>query len=164
MANKLKMLTELFRELGAPDPEGWARSQINEGIPQLARFLFLRQAWKCVIQERDAAWVENHIASSRAMPDAPGSGVGPALERMLAKGVTLDDLCMVARVAQWETLYGLCYLLDDPRLEEPEVEDVNWGLFLYDKHGRPNVLVQGLYESVLETDPTRREMRPPPPK
>ncbi len=37
-------LTELFARLGARDPEKWARSQIKEGIPQLARFLFLRQA------------------------------------------------------------------------------------------------------------------------
>jgi hypothetical protein len=38
-------LTALFKKVGARKPEGWARSQIEEGIPQLARFLFLRQAW-----------------------------------------------------------------------------------------------------------------------
>ena len=37
-------LTELFRKLGARDPSAWARSQTSEKIPQLARFLFLRQA------------------------------------------------------------------------------------------------------------------------
>jgi hypothetical protein len=36
-------LTALFKKVGARKPEGWARSQIEEGIPQLARFLFLRQ-------------------------------------------------------------------------------------------------------------------------
>jgi len=39
-----EQLTALFQKLGARHPEGWARSQIKEGIPQLARFLFLRQA------------------------------------------------------------------------------------------------------------------------
>ena len=39
-------LTELFRKLGAPHPEGWAHSQITEGILQLPRYLFLREAWR----------------------------------------------------------------------------------------------------------------------
>ena len=43
-----KELTEIFRKLGAEDPEDWARSQIREGIPQLARFLFLREAWRSI--------------------------------------------------------------------------------------------------------------------
>jgi len=30
-------LAEPFRNLGAPDPEGWARSQAAEWIPQLVR-------------------------------------------------------------------------------------------------------------------------------
>ena len=37
-------LTERFRALGAQEPREWASSQISEGIPQLGRFLFLRQA------------------------------------------------------------------------------------------------------------------------
>jgi hypothetical protein len=31
-----QQLTELFRKLGAQNPEGCAHSQIREGIPQLA--------------------------------------------------------------------------------------------------------------------------------
>jgi hypothetical protein len=42
--DELQELTELFARLGAPRPESWARSQLEEGIPQLARFVFLRQA------------------------------------------------------------------------------------------------------------------------
>jgi hypothetical protein len=41
-----KDLAATFRKLGARDPEGWADSQVEEGIPQLARYLFLRQAWR----------------------------------------------------------------------------------------------------------------------
>jgi hypothetical protein len=43
---KLSDLTALFRKLGAPDPGQWARPQRDEGIDQVARFVFLRQAWK----------------------------------------------------------------------------------------------------------------------
>ena len=42
--SELDELTRLFARLGAPDPQGWASSQPNEGILQLARYLFLRQA------------------------------------------------------------------------------------------------------------------------
>jgi len=41
-----KELAALFQKLGARDPDHWARSQVEEGVPQLARFLFLRQAWR----------------------------------------------------------------------------------------------------------------------
>jgi hypothetical protein len=37
-------LTDLLRKLGARKPEVWAQSQAEEGIPQLLRWLFLREA------------------------------------------------------------------------------------------------------------------------
>lgn len=37
-----KELTALFRRLGASNPDEWAHSEITEGIPQLARCVFLR--------------------------------------------------------------------------------------------------------------------------
>lgn len=40
----LATLTGLFDQLGARDAESWVRSQIDAGIPQLARYFFLRQA------------------------------------------------------------------------------------------------------------------------
>src|SRR5262249_25800627 len=58
-------LTELFRKLGADDPAGWARSQIREGIPQLARYLFLRQAWRQVLGPDD----HSRNAQERAKAD-----------------------------------------------------------------------------------------------
>jgi len=46
-----KRLTEIFRIAGAPDPEGWAESEASEDIPQLARYLFLRAAWRGVVPD-----------------------------------------------------------------------------------------------------------------
>jgi hypothetical protein len=37
---------------------------------------------------------------------------------------------------------------------------VNWELFEVDSTGKPLHPVDGLHESVLDTDPTGREMRP----
>jgi hypothetical protein len=76
-------LTELFRKLGTSDPEGWARSQIRENIPQLARFLFLRQAWKLLISEDDRKWISE---ARQVDPKGPGGDIGPAITRILAAG------------------------------------------------------------------------------
>ena len=54
----IEKLTALFRKLGAPDPEGWARSQLDEGIDQLARYVFLREAWKRVVPPETANWID----------------------------------------------------------------------------------------------------------
>jgi hypothetical protein len=149
-------LTELFRKLGAQDPEGWAHSQITEGIPQLGRFLFLREAWKLVVGPDDSSW----ISEMRKLPaDGPGGGIRPALDRLLATGAE-SDLTTVVRTMQWQLLFRLCYLLNDPGDLEPEVGDVAWRLFQLDDDENPTVPIDGLHESVLETEPTGREMRP----
>jgi len=46
-------------------------------------------------------------------------------------------------------------------LTEKELSDFAWGLFQLDGDGTPvPPCIGGLHESVLETDPTGREMRP----
>ena len=57
-------LADIFRRLGADDPVGWARSQVDEGIPQLARFAFLKDAWAHVLDEDDATWIDREIAAA----------------------------------------------------------------------------------------------------
>jgi hypothetical protein len=60
---------------------------------------------------------------------------------------------------QWQTLFNLCYLLEDPGDVEPEVSDVSWALFQVDADGNPTRPIGGLHKSVLETDPSGSEMR-----
>jgi hypothetical protein len=153
-------LTKLFQRLGARDPEGWASSQVNEGINQLGRFLFLREAWRGVISEDDHSWMNNEVANSERNFGKPCSGVGRALERLLAAGAEKQDISDVVRGMQYDLLFGLCYLLDDPGDLEGEVEDVYWGLVEFNENGVPIGPIAGLHESVLEMDPTGREMRP----
>jgi hypothetical protein len=150
-------LTELFRKLGATDPESWAHSQVTEGIPQLPRYLFLRQAWREVVSPDDRTWMSEMRPKDR---NGPGGELGPAIDRMLAAGARPEDLTTVVRIMQWWLLSGLCVLLGDPQVES-EVDDVWWRLFLVDENGVPVMPIDGLIESVLETDPTGREMRPP---
>jgi hypothetical protein len=58
---ELRRLTEQFRAMGAFDPESWAKSQLEEGIPQYGRLVFLQQAWKNIISEDDTSWIDQLI-------------------------------------------------------------------------------------------------------
>jgi hypothetical protein len=159
-------LTELFRAAGAPDPESWAKSEVDEDIPQLARFLFLRGAWRSVVPDADTQWIETRSEPPEDR-EAPLAGIAPALNRLLAKGIDPQDLTEVVRVMQYEVLFWIGHLVDDPGLATEgldgvpsELSSIGWALFEIDDEndiGRP---IGGLHESVLETDPTGREMRP----
>jgi hypothetical protein len=153
-------LTNLFQKLGAHEPQSWAHSQITEGIPQLARYVFLRQAWRLVINPDDRSW----IAEIRNL-DCVGAGndVRPILDRVITTGVKVDDLTTIVRIMQWRLLAGLTVLLDQPWDLDSEItqDDMWWGLAVVDRNDNPLVPLDALIESVLETDPTGREMRPP---
>ena len=158
---ELRELTEKFRRAGAPNPEGWARSQLREGINQLHRFLYLRQAWDCIIREENDPWIDREIEQARNNPSGPYAGIGLALERLLEGGATRDDLTDVVRGMQASLLFSLCYRLDDPSFEEEEFSNIGWALVEADNEGGSvGQPISGLYESVLETDPERRELRP----
>jgi hypothetical protein len=160
---EIQTLAAHFRALGAHDPDGWARSQVEEGIPQYARFVFLRQAWQSVIADGDTSWIDSQLEEAERHPRQPGAGIGPALKRMLAAGASREDIAEVARVMQWSVLAGIAYQLADPGVVEypsDEMPRVNWTLFEVDDEGQPLHPIDGLHESVLDTDPTDREMRP----
>ena len=153
-------LTELFARLGAAAPAAWAGSQTREGIPQLARFVFLRQAWRAIVRPGDTSWIAAQRAHAASAPEAPFAGTGLALNRLLAQGAQESDLTELVRGMQAELLHALCYLLTDPGELEAEVADLRWALVQIDDEGRVLGDLEALHESVLETDPTGREMRP----
>ena len=93
-------------------------------------------------------------------PRGPGGGIVRSLKNAEAAGVTREDLTEIVRVKQWELLFQFCYLLDDPQIEEADAQVISWGLFQIGKDDLPGQRIDGLHESVLETDPTGREMRP----
>jgi hypothetical protein len=161
VADTIEELTSLFTRLGAPDPASWARSQVTEGFSQLHRYLFLRQAWSKVVADGDVTWIDANIAVAEQRPQAPFSGIGHALKRLISGGAAPEDLTEIVRGMQADLLFGICYLLEDPGLDDEELEHIGWRLVEtdadYDPTDRP---ICSLHESVLETDPTGREMRP----
>ena len=155
-------LAGLFRKLGARNPDAWAHSEVQEGIPQLARFLFLRQAWRHIVKEDDPTWIDRRVERAQSDPDEPYSGVGHTLKKLRSRGATSKEVTDLVRGMQAELLFALCYLLEGPAEVEPEVADVSWALMQIDDKGEVLGSIDGLHESVLETDPTGRAMRPRP--
>jgi hypothetical protein len=153
-------LTEVFRKLGAPDPEGWARSQINEGISQLAAFLILRKAWSLIVDEDDASWIEAEIKYADAKPDEPYAGIGHALKRLRALGVDNQDITDIVRGKQASLLFSFLYHFCEGGDAQADALGVGWQLIEVDQDRRPVSLLTCLHEYVLSTDPTGREMRP----
>jgi hypothetical protein len=86
--------------------------------------------------------------------------VGLALERLKGAGASDRDLTDLVRGKQAELLFSLCYLLEDPGIDEPEGQDVLWSLLQITEEGEIVGPMSGLHESVLETGPTGREMPP----
>lgn len=87
-------LTELFRKLGAEDLESWASSQIEGGINQLGRFLFLRQAWREVVGEDDQSWIQAEISHSEHDPVAPARALARRYSVFWIKAPILKTLQM----------------------------------------------------------------------
>ena len=162
-SEKIRELTEQFRALGAANPEGWARSQVQEGIPQYARFVFLRQMWQSVVREGDTAWIDAELARAERRPRDPGASLGPVLKRMLASGVAREDIVELARVMQWQALAGIAYQIDDSGIvsyPSEEMPPVHWALCETTEDGEVLHIIDALHESVLDVEPSGREMRP----
>lgn len=153
-------LTELLTQLGAPDPGAWARSEVDDGVPQLARYLFLSHAWRHVVDEGDESWIDIWLEEAEHHPDAPGAAIGPALRRLLASGAARGDLTDLVRVMQYSVLFNLCRLVDDPPPAIATISGQQWALVEVDDEGTVGRHIAGLHDSLLDTDPSGHEMRP----
>jgi hypothetical protein len=156
--DELRSLAEVFRQAGAHDPESWAKSQLAEGIPQLAIFSFAKALWNGVKPEDDDKWIDQEIEWAKSRPLDPCAQIGPALEEMVAKGVSRKAIVDLVRVFQFDALYHACLILDGSRMEDVPITD--WTLHQVDEEGRNVAIIQGLHEVLLSMDPTGREMRP----
>jgi len=138
---RLAELAERFRKLGAADPDGWARSEAEEDIPQLATFVFLRELWRLVIPVGDMRALNRFGRKSNASRGAP-------LRRLKEKGVDLADVLQIVREAQADIVRQTAFVLDQVDELGPDLEDVRWALYELDADDRPVRPMDGLHESV----------------
>ena len=82
----------------------------------------IEHLWREIINPlQDPSTLENIIANCRRQPDAAFAGVGPAIERALAAGVSADDLCLIQRSATYEAVFGTLYAIGDPGVDKDDV-------------------------------------------
>jgi hypothetical protein len=155
--NELETLTEIFRNAGAKNPELWARSQVNEGINQLARFSFLKAISSEWLNESEVEWIDSQINYYYGVGD-PCSQLQPALKEMVDKGVRKEAILDLIRVIQYKTLYQACATIDN--VYESDAPVSNWALYEQDEDCNPVNTIGGLHESLLQFDPSGNEMRP----
>jgi len=155
---ELRQLTEVFQKTGAPQPEDWARSQLEEGIPQLAVYCFTKSLWEGVVDENDPDWIDEQIEASAKWPHGECAMAGPALTEMLSRGVSREAITDLVRVMQYQTLFHVCVLIDGASVPDLPVKD--WTLYQTDDEGKPLDIIQGTHEVLVSLDPTGRELGP----
>ncbi|WP_220090927.1 hypothetical protein [Micromonospora noduli] len=133
-------LAKRFEELGAQDPEGWARSEISENIPQLARFMVLRALWR----EAISPWMDASALSDVA-----------AAQRLIEAGADRHDVLMVARAGAYEAVVAAVCILDEGGDPNARESDPGWQLIETDAEcNQTGREIGGLHESMGETDPS----------
>ncbi|MFE3851147.1 hypothetical protein ACFXPN_08390 [Streptomyces griseorubiginosus] len=89
----------LLAALGAEDPHGWAESEVEENLPQLARYRLLR-----ALSQDIEAWDTASVASLR---DRSMAGEARATD-------PVAEAAWIARAVARETVFGVLYRLADP--------------------------------------------------
>ena len=138
----MEELTRRMAELGAPDPADWARSEIDQGIAQQARFLFLRSIWPEMIDP----YAEESVIR----------GI-PAAARLLDAGASMADLALALRSVAYETAFGVIDRVDEGFDPEAPDDAPGWRLIEIDANMPTGRNVGGLHESLQSLDPSGRE-------
>ncbi|WP_211245722.1 hypothetical protein [Actinomadura oligospora] len=135
-------LLEAFTRLGADAPGEWARSEVAEGLPQLARFLLLRQLWTEAINGRENPGALENV---------------PAAARLVSAGADRGDVVLAMRAAAFEAVFATLLALDEggSPAGADEMPLPGWRLHETDSGGRlTGRCLNGLQESLRETDPS----------
>ena len=158
---KAEQMISLMTAWGAPNAEEWVESEIEEDMPQMARFLMLRGLWSEIDAWRDKSgeWVSRMTSTAEEDPNGYFADAGLALKRMKEAGVNSDDLGRVARCVAYESIFSVLNRIDEGG--DPEAEDApGWALAEVDANGEgTGRVVGGLHEDLLSLDPSGREGR-----
>lgn len=148
---KLDDLTETFRVLGADDPNSWAISEVEQGIPQLAMYVFLKRSLGLFSADSLDRWLQSVAHHHGHEHDSAKQ----SLSRIAHQGVQREDIRTLLKAFGREMLMEMCCLLDNTsatHFEDYElnrrVADVNWRLYAVDDNGNPRSPMEGLHEIV----------------
>jgi hypothetical protein len=141
--------------------EAAARSEVSEGFPQLAVHYLLRSIWRSIdSRATDHQWIDYSVEAASREPSGYFADAGAALARMLALGVTRQELASVARMVAYETAFDVVHRLDEGYDPHGPATDRGWRV-VETLDGAPTGRhMDGLHEPLLSLDPSGREGRP----
>ncbi len=173
---RAEALAETFRGLGAGEPEAWALSEVEDGIPQLARFIFLRRLWRGAEEwtlppaewfaerepppadDEDAEDDDGSSAEAASEDEADGEpaflAAQQAVQRILAAGVDAEDLKEVARAVFLHAVFDAVQTVDEGH--DPDAGEGLPGWLLTEVGG--DLILTGrmldkLHEDLFTTEP-----------
>lgn len=111
----------LLERFGADDPLGWVSSEMQEDIPQVARFLFLHEIRSRLINNYSYGGLVEPVATDLHPTEIEAKGE-EAYRRLLANGADRKDIEDVARGEACRTVWEFISLLDG--VIESEYDDI----------------------------------------
>jgi hypothetical protein len=132
-----------FEALAATDAPDWARSEIDENQPQLARFVLLRSLWRGAIDGWAGPGALEQVAAARRLLDA---------------GADRDDLVLLARAVAYEAVFATLDEFDCGADVNVSGVDTGWVVMEAGEDGSPTGrFLSGLHEDLLTMDPSGRD-------
>ncbi|WP_407353273.1 hypothetical protein [Luteimonas sp. R10] len=93
------------------------------------REALIEHLWREIINPLDdPSTLDNIVANCKRQPDGSFAGVGAAIERALAAGVSAADICLINRSVAYEAVFGTLYAIGDPGVDNDDVLGLYEGL------------------------------------
>ncbi len=146
-------LLAVLKRYGAADPLGWVRSEIGENIPQLARFLILRQI-RAVMDRQPFGDLDvarqSAAAISRTLDLAAIAQQGQsAFQRLVDSGAAVEDILRVARAVNVQAVLDLINVLDEGDADSPEDGALGWALVETRDYKSTGRYINALHENII---------------
>ena len=147
-----------FKAVDAPTRQEWVRSEVSENLPQLAMYLLLHDVWvhiDAVVDEADM-WIGDALLPS-ANPDLPlFTDANRAIQKMREAGLSQADIVAVARLAAYNTAWGIVQSIDREQAFQAGEGAPGWRLMETNAAGELTGRdLGGLHESLLSLEEGR---------
>ncbi|MCD9023460.1 hypothetical protein [Cohnella silvisoli] len=143
-------LIDSFIKLGCKEPESWVESELEEDIPQLSRYRFLRGLKGTINHYKTSeSWIDYYLHSN-ALSDQEKK-IGEVLGKIIDSGVSKQDIGLLASTISLLSVHSVLYRIDDPYdYDIDDGEDLpSWSLVEINDKGEPTGrTVSGLFESL----------------
>jgi hypothetical protein len=140
-------LVEALRVSGCPDPESWAQSELEENIPQFARYLLCKTIWEHAVEPWRTEDALDEFPEARALLDA---GADPELLRLLGGKIAYETMTAIVNAIDQDTYVGPAPVPGDAP---------GWTIVEVDGRSlKPTGRRAGfIHESILSVDPSGTE-------